>query len=265
MTSCVAELDAAKARLARWTSELARHEKRMKALHPATSQTQVIPAEDAKMVARLNAAVDADETICQADLERAEAAAAAARKEVGRLSCLRIRRGPTGGFCLRRERPNRGGNDCLAPRLAAALVQHAFVGHAVTVLDLGADWPVRRLLPIPRTCLARQLHRPRRRGEHRGIHARPGALRGPHGWSASQHSHTSTRGLGHVARGGGARAEERRGTLLAHAHVAAGRGGHPLVGYSRPGRWQRRSETRQLPMGVVCGLCNGLAGLRLRF
>ena len=138
LTSCVAELDAAKARLARWTSELARHEKRMKALHPATSQTPVIPAEDAKMVARLNAAVDADETICQADLERAEAAAAAARKEVGRLSCLRIRRGPTGGFCLRRERPNRGGNDCLAPRLAAALVQHAFVGHAVTVLDLGA-------------------------------------------------------------------------------------------------------------------------------
>lgn len=120
--TCRDELDAAKARLARWTNEVTQLDKKKKlATHEETIAPAIVPAGS-----------------CEADLEKIDAAAAAARKEAGRLSCLKIRRGPTGGYCLRKDRPRRGGNSCLAPGLAAALVQHAFVGRAVTVLDLGA-------------------------------------------------------------------------------------------------------------------------------
>ena len=52
------------------------------------------------------------------------------------MSCLQKRRGPTGGYCVRKEHPARGGNSCLSPRLAALLAQHAF-GTGAHVVDLG--------------------------------------------------------------------------------------------------------------------------------
>ena len=111
-STCDDELAAAQARLARWTA----------AAPHWTIRGRAAAADEA----------------CESRLAAVEAAAASARRQAGTRSCVKTRRGPTGGYCLRKGRPNKGGNSCLAPGLAAALARHAFVGSAVTVLDLGA-------------------------------------------------------------------------------------------------------------------------------
>ena len=115
VATCFDELAAAKARLARWTAEL-------RSYGVTLSFQFTFPPKSS----------------CSAKLTAVEKAANDARKEVGVRSCRKLRRGPTGGYCLRKDKPNRGGNDCLSPQLAAALASHAFVGTSVTVLDLGA-------------------------------------------------------------------------------------------------------------------------------
>ena len=115
VATCFDELAAAKARLARWTAEL-----RSYGVTRFLSNSHFLLKVHVPPSSQLSKAAND------------------ARKEVGVRSCRKLRRGPTGGYCLRKDKPNRGGNDCLSPQLAAALASHAFVGTSVTVLDLGA-------------------------------------------------------------------------------------------------------------------------------
>lgn len=120
--TCPDELVAARARLARWTGWV------------GFGAIKKLPSRSAS----LYASPAGSSSLCAEQLKEVEAAAALARQQLGAQSCQRQRRGPTGGYCLRKDKPQRGGNDCLAPGFAAALVRHAFIGSAVTVLDLGA-------------------------------------------------------------------------------------------------------------------------------
>ena len=114
MDECRTELAAATARLARWSA----------ATRPRRQPTAPSSAPHAQR--------------CPEALEATDAAALAARRQAGQASCAKRRRGPTGGYCLRKGHASRGGNSCLSPVLATALLREAFVGDGPVVLDLGA-------------------------------------------------------------------------------------------------------------------------------
>ena len=111
---CTAELAAAAARLARWS---------------AAVRTRRLPSAPPGALAT---------STCPEALAATDAAALAARRQAGQMSCAKRRRGPTGGYCLKKGHASRGGNSCLSPTLAAALLREAFVGTSPVVLDLGA-------------------------------------------------------------------------------------------------------------------------------
>lgn len=115
MALCDVELAAATARLARWSSAL----------------------PDAQRVRMTASSTNAVGT-CEAKLEAVEAAATTVRAAVGANSCAKRRRGPTGGYCVSKSKPARGGNSCLSAPFAERLARKAFVGPLVHVLDLGA-------------------------------------------------------------------------------------------------------------------------------
>ena len=71
---------------------------------------------------------------CEVSLQTSETAARSWRRAAGEMSCAIRRRGPTGGFCLSKQRLRIGGNSCLPLGMAALLTRHF---SNKSVLDLG--------------------------------------------------------------------------------------------------------------------------------